>query len=105
MWSHDGKRLAYHGNGRDGVGYDIYVLDITPDAKPRLVVGAQKDNWRALDWSPDDQKLLVQRYVSINESYLSIVDAWERHRHAARHHGDARSGFKPRSSRPTAAAC
>ena len=76
LWSHDGKRLAYHGNGRDGIGYDIYVSDIAPGVAPRLVVGAQKDNWKALDWSPDDQKLLVQRYVSINESYLYIVDAW-----------------------------
>jgi len=79
VWSHDGRRLAYYGNGRDGVSYDIYVADITPGAQPRLVVGAQgaqKDLWYPLDWSADDQKLLVQRYVSINESYLFIVDAW-----------------------------
>jgi protease II len=76
IWSHDGKRIAYYGNGRDGVGYDIYVLEMTPGAAPRLVVGAQKDTWFPLDWSADDQKLLVQRYVSINESYLFVVDAW-----------------------------
>lgn len=76
VWSHDGKRIAYHGNGRDGVGFDVFVLDLTPGAAPRLVVGAQKDQWLPLDWSPDDQKLLVQRDVSINESYLYIVDAW-----------------------------
>lgn len=76
IWSHDGKRVAYYGNGRDGVGYDIYVLEMASGAAPRLVVGAQKDTWFPLDWSPDDQKLLVQRYVSINESYLFVVDAW-----------------------------
>lgn len=76
VWSHDGKHIAYQGNGRDGVGFDVYVQDLTANAAPRLVVGAQKDNWLPLDWSPDDQKLLVQRDVSINESYLYIVDAW-----------------------------
>src|SRR5262249_183300 len=76
VWSHDGKRVAYQGNGRDGVGFDVYVLDLTPNAAPRLVAGAQKENWLPVDWSPDDQKLLVQRDVSINESYLYIVDAW-----------------------------
>ena len=76
IWSHDGKRVAYYGDGRDGVGSDIYVLETGATAAPRLVVGAQKDTWYPLDWSPDDQKLLVQRYVSINESYLYIVDAW-----------------------------
>jgi dipeptidyl aminopeptidase/acylaminoacyl peptidase len=76
IWSHDGKRFAYYSNARDGVGYDIYVMEMAQGATPRLVVGAQKDNWKPLDWSPDDQKLLVQREVSINEGYLFIVDAW-----------------------------
>ena len=73
LWSHDGKRLAYFGNARDGIGYDIYVLEMA-SSTPRLIVGAQKDHWQPLDWSIDDQKLLVERSVSINESYLYIVD-------------------------------
>ena len=32
-WSRDGERLAFHGNGRDGVSYDIYVADV--GAAPR----------------------------------------------------------------------
>ena len=28
----------------------------------------------AVDWSPDDQKLLVFNYISVNESYFSILD-------------------------------
>lgn len=76
VWSHDGKRFAFFGNGRDGIGHDIYVLEIAGNTPPRLVVGAQKDIWYPLDWSADDQKLLVQRYVSANRSYLYIVDAW-----------------------------
>ncbi|HLB83381.1 MAG TPA: prolyl oligopeptidase family serine peptidase, partial [Steroidobacteraceae bacterium] len=30
--------------------------------------------WGALDWSPDDTRLAVQEFVSINESYLWVAD-------------------------------
>lgn len=74
VWAHDGKRVAFHGNARDGVSYDIYVVDVTTGAMPRLVVSANRDTWYPLDWSPDDGRLLLKKYVSINESYLFIAD-------------------------------
>ena len=43
-------------------------------APPRLLVGGQQDTWYPLDWSPDDRKLLLWKYVSVNESYLYIAD-------------------------------
>jgi dipeptidyl aminopeptidase/acylaminoacyl peptidase len=74
VWSNDGKRVAFYGNERDGVSYDVYVVDVTTASTPRLVVGGQQDTWYPLDWSPDDRKLLLWKYVSINESYLYIAD-------------------------------
>jgi dipeptidyl aminopeptidase/acylaminoacyl peptidase len=74
VWAHDGKRLAFHSNARDGVSYDIYVVDVDAKAPPRLLSAGNKDAWFPLDWSPDDSKLLLQRYVSINESYLFVAD-------------------------------
>jgi dipeptidyl aminopeptidase/acylaminoacyl peptidase len=74
IWANDGKRVAFHGNERDGVSYDVYVVDVTTAAAPRLVVGGQQDTWYPLDWSADDRKLLLWKYVSINESYLYIAD-------------------------------
>jgi dipeptidyl aminopeptidase/acylaminoacyl peptidase len=76
VWSNDGKRVAFYGNERDGVSYDIYVTDIGSTNPPRLVAGAQQDTWYPLDWSPDDRKLLLWKYVSINESYLYIADVY-----------------------------
>jgi len=75
VWAHDGKRLAFHSNARDGVSYDIYLVDVTSNAPPRLLTAGNKDTWFPLDWSADDSKLLLQRYVSINESYLYVADA------------------------------
>jgi acetyl esterase/lipase len=74
VWAHDGKRVAFYGNERDGVSYDVYVADVTNAAAPRLVVGGQQDNWYPLDWSADDRKLLLWKYISIGESYLYIAD-------------------------------
>ena len=74
VWAHDGKRFAFHSNVRDGVSYDIYVSDVDANTAPRLTVGGQQDTWYPLDWSQDDTKLLLWRYVSINESYLFVAD-------------------------------
>ena len=73
-WAHDGKRVAFYGNERDGLSYDVYVDDVTSASAPRLVVGGQQDTWYPLEWSADDQKLLLWNYVSLNESYIYTAD-------------------------------
>jgi dipeptidyl aminopeptidase/acylaminoacyl peptidase len=74
-WSRDGKRLAFHGNGRDGVSYDIYAVDVAAGTPPRLLVAGQNRQLQALDWSPGGRRLLVRHFVSANESYLYVADA------------------------------
>ncbi len=74
VWARDGKRVAFHSNARDGVSYDIYVVDVDANTAPRLAIGGQQETWYPLDWSPDDTKLLLWKYVSINESYLFVAD-------------------------------
>jgi dipeptidyl aminopeptidase/acylaminoacyl peptidase len=76
IWSNDGKRIAFYGTERDGISYDVYVADVGSTTAPRLVAGGQQDTWYPLDWSPDDRKLLLWKYVSINESYLYIADVY-----------------------------
>src|SRR5215469_2489519 len=74
VWAHDGKRVAFYGNDRDSLSYDVYVADVTGSGVPQLVVGGRDDTWYPLDWSPDDSKLLVWRYFSSSESYLYFAD-------------------------------
>ena len=74
VWAHDGRRVAFYGNDRDSLSYDVYVADVTTGAAPRLLVGGRLDTWYPLDWSADDSKLLVWRYISISESYLYLAD-------------------------------
>ena len=78
VWSNDGSRVAFFGNGRDGVSHDIYVVEpqsaSATSALPRLIIGGREGAWYPLDWSPDDSRILLLRYVSINEGYLYIGD-------------------------------
>jgi dipeptidyl aminopeptidase/acylaminoacyl peptidase len=74
-WSPDGRRLAFHGNGRNGVDYDVYVAEVaTPAAAPRLAIAAQGRQLRPIEWSPDGTRLLLRHEVSVNESYLFVAD-------------------------------
>ena len=74
VWSRDGKKVAFYSNARDGRNYDIYIVDVDSNTAPRLAIAGQEDAWYVLDWSADDTKLLLWKYVSINESYLFIAD-------------------------------
>ncbi len=72
--THDGSKIAFASNARNGRDTDIYVLEPRLDASPKLVLKGDGEFWEAHDFSADGAKLLVSRYVSINESYPGILD-------------------------------
>jgi len=74
-WSNRGDRLAYESNRRDKDDMDIHVMDPRDPGSDRLLLQVQGGAWGAFDWSLDDSKLLVQEGISINESYLWLVDS------------------------------
>jgi dipeptidyl aminopeptidase/acylaminoacyl peptidase len=75
LWSNAGRELAFFTTARDGVSYDIDIVEPESGTLPHLAVtGDSASAWYALDWSPDDRKLLVLKYVSISEGYLYVVD-------------------------------
>jgi dipeptidyl aminopeptidase/acylaminoacyl peptidase len=73
-WSHAGDRIAYDSTRRNGADRDIYVMDPKEPASDRRVLTLEGGGWGAMDWSPDDTRLAVLEYVSINESYLWVAD-------------------------------
>ncbi len=73
-WSHSGDRMAYDSTRRNGADRDIYIVDPKDPATDRRLLTLEGGGWGALDWSPDDTKLAVLEYVSINESYLWVAD-------------------------------
>jgi dipeptidyl aminopeptidase/acylaminoacyl peptidase len=73
-WSDDGRRIAYTSTRRNGRDSDFYVMDPADPAGNRLLAQVHSGGWSVLDWAPDDSRLLVLEYISINESYLHLVD-------------------------------
>ena len=75
VWSHDGRRVAWHSTARDGVSYDLFIAEpANKILQPRLVYNGFQKNWSVQDWSPDDSKLLINNFVSANESHLYVLD-------------------------------
>ncbi len=75
VWSTAGDRIAYGSTRRTGKDVDLYVQDPSDPKRDRLLVKFEGGGWGTLDWSPDDRKILIEEYISINESYLWLVDA------------------------------
>jgi dipeptidyl aminopeptidase/acylaminoacyl peptidase len=74
VWSNAGREVAFFTTARDGASYDIDIVAPESGALPRLAITGDAAAWYPLDWSPDDRKLLVLKYLSVSEAYLYVVD-------------------------------
>ena len=75
VWSRNGSRMAYTSTRRNGKDTDLYVIDPSNPKTDRLAAQLSGGGWSPLDWSPDERRILVHEFVSVNEAYLWIVDA------------------------------
>ncbi len=73
-WAHDGRQLAFNATLRDGQNSDLYVLDTTSSAGPRLVAPGSANAWQVLGWTSADRSLLVRHTVSGAGDELLLVD-------------------------------
>ena len=88
VWSNSGREVAFRSSLRNGRDSDIYLVEPAagqsapgqpapaplPATPPKLVFTADSPGWSVLDWSPDDRKLLLRKFVSVTESYLYVYD-------------------------------
>jgi dipeptidyl aminopeptidase/acylaminoacyl peptidase len=74
-WTTAGDRVAYGTTRRNGKDRDIHVMDPRDPQSDRELLQVEGGGWGALDWSPDDKRVLVSERISANESYLWLVDA------------------------------
>ena len=73
VWSRQGKWLAYDSTERNGKDHDIYVIQpADPATKRRL--GEFTGAWYVHDWAPDGASILLNEFVSNNETYMWRVD-------------------------------
>jgi dipeptidyl aminopeptidase/acylaminoacyl peptidase len=74
VWSNRGDKLAYTSTRRNGADTDLYLIDPAEPKSDRMLLEVKGGGWRPLDWSPGDDRILVEEYVSINESYLWLLE-------------------------------
>jgi len=75
VWSHDGRWIAYSSTRRNGSDTDIWVVDPRDGSGARMAFQGDSGGWVVNDWSWDGKSLIVEKYVSANESALYLVDA------------------------------
>lgn len=73
-WSNAGNRIVYGSTRRTGADVDFYTVDPADPDTTKMICQNKGGGWAVADWSPDDKTLLVIEYVSINESYLWLLD-------------------------------
>jgi len=73
-WSSGGDQMAYMSTRRTGKDTDIWVMNPADPKTDHLLMQFEGGGWIPLDWSPDDKKILVKEALSINETYLWLVD-------------------------------
>ncbi|MBR9977501.1 MAG: S9 family peptidase [Bacteroidetes bacterium] len=77
-WSNDGSAIAFSSNRRNGKDMDVWILPPdAPEEARRLT--EREGSWSAREWSPDDKRMVVTRYISANESrpYLLTLETGE----------------------------
>jgi dipeptidyl aminopeptidase/acylaminoacyl peptidase len=73
-WSNKGDRIAYASTRRSRGDLDFYVMDPADKSTDKMILQNTGGGWSIDDWSPDDKTLLISEEVSVNESYLWLVD-------------------------------
>ncbi len=74
-WSKDGRHLAFRSTRRNGRSNDLWIMDMEAGTEPRLILESPDgSSWSVSDFSPDGQTLLIQQYVSVNDSRVYLLD-------------------------------
>lgn len=79
-WTHAGDRYLYTsvptggGTSSETIKTEFYTIDPTVPDSAKLLVALDGVGWGAIDFSPDDKKLIIGKYVSANESYIYLYD-------------------------------
>ncbi len=73
-WSSSGDQIAYMSTRRTGKDTDLWVMNPADPKSDHLLTQLAGGGWEPLDWSADDKKVLLGEEISINESYLWLVD-------------------------------
>lgn len=70
----DGGQVIIASNKRNGRDTDLYIGDPRRPGSLKMLLETKGELWTAVDWSQDGGKVLLNRYVSINETYPALLN-------------------------------
>lgn len=73
-WSSSGDLIAYTSTRRTGQDTDLWVMNPADPKTDHLLTQLSGGGWSPEDWSPDDKKILLIEWISVNETYVWLVD-------------------------------
>ncbi len=73
-FSNSGKLIAYGSTSRNGADRDIYIMDPTQPSANSMLLSLTGGGWAVLDWSPNDEQLLLLQSISANESHYWLAN-------------------------------
>ena len=74
VWNKKGNQIAYASTSRNGGDRDVYIMDPNDLQSNKLVLENKGGGWGIVDWSVNDEQLLIQEGLSVNESRLYTLD-------------------------------
>ncbi|MBP6334439.1 MAG: S9 family peptidase [Bacteroidia bacterium] len=73
-WSYSGKRFAFTSNKRNPADMDFYLTDFDTPEKATMILERKGGGWGISDWSPDEKRMILQEYISVNKSNIYIFN-------------------------------
>ena len=76
-WSQSGRWLGYTTTERNGRDWDLHARAFDPEGgfgETKVIQEGAGVGWSLEDWSADESRVLVSKYVSINEAELYEID-------------------------------
>jgi len=74
-WSRDGKRMAFQSTRRNGRSNDLWWMNPEKPGSEELLLEAPAGSWLGpAAFSHDGDLLLVQQFVSVDDSRISVLD-------------------------------
>ncbi len=73
-WSEDGRWIGFSSTRRNGTDSDLYVMDPRDPATSRMVAQVKGGGWTLAAFSPDNQRALAGKFVSVEEVKPFLLD-------------------------------
>lgn len=69
-----GDRILYSSTRRNGTDRDVYMMNPLDKTSDKLLITLEGGGWGVSDWSKDENLVLLNQYISVNESQVWIYD-------------------------------